>query len=159
MPFDRIFLDELSARNDIVDVVSQYVQLKKSGANYFGLCPFHNEKTGSFSVSPDKQIFHCFGCGAGGGVITFVMKAEGLSFPDAVHYLADRAGMQVPEQGEEERRAARHRDRLYALCRDAARFYYDTLWRPENRAPQQYFIGRGLSRRPCVMPAAVSLRP
>ena len=103
MPFDRIFLDELSARNDIVDVVSQYVQLKKSGANYFGLCPFHNEKTGSFSVSPDKQIFHCFGCGAGGGVITFVMKAEGLSFPDAVRYLADRAGMQVPEQGEEER--------------------------------------------------------
>ena len=147
MPFDRIFLDELSARNDIVDVVSQYVQLKKSGVNYFGLCPFHNEKTGSFSVSPDKQIFHCFGCGAGGGVITFVMKAEGLSFPDAVRYLADRAGMQVPEQGEEERRAARHRDRLYALCRDAARFYYDTLWRPENRAPQQYFIGRGLSRR------------
>ena len=147
MPFDRIFLDELSARNDIVDVVSQYVQLKKSGANYFGLCPFHNEKTGSFSVSPDKQIFHCFGCGAGGGVITFVMKAEGLSFPDAVRYLADRAGIQVPEQGEEERRAARHRDRLYALCRDAARFYYDTLWRPENRAPQQYFIGRGLSRR------------
>ena len=111
MPFDRIFLDELSARNDIVDVVSQYVQLKKSGANYFGLCPFHNEKTGSFSVSPDKQIFHCFGCGAGGGVITFVMKAEGLSFPDAVRYLADRAGMQVPEQGEAARRAARHRDR------------------------------------------------
>ena len=65
MPFDRIFLDELSARNDIVEIVSQYVQLKKSGANYFGLCPFHNEKTGSFSVSPDKQIFHCFGCGAG----------------------------------------------------------------------------------------------
>ena len=147
MPFDRIFLDELSARNDIVDVVSQYVQLKKSGANYFGLCPFHNEKTGSFSVSPDKQIFHCFGCGAGGGVITFVMKAEGLSFPDAVRYLADRAGMQVPEQGEAERRAARHRDRLYALCKDAARFYYETLWKPENRAPQQYFIGRGLSRR------------
>ena len=83
MPFDRIFLDELSARNDIVEIVSQYVQLKKSGANYFGLCPFHNEKTGSFSVSPDKQIFHCFGCGAGGGVITFIMKAEGLTFPHA----------------------------------------------------------------------------
>ena len=147
MPFDRIFLDELSARNDIVDIVSQYVHLKKSGANYFGLCPFHNEKTGSFSVSPDKQIFHCFGCGAGGGVITFVMKAEGLSFPDAVRYLADRAGMQIPEQGEAERKAARHRERLYALCRDAGRFYYDTLWRPENRVPQQYFINRGLSRR------------
>ena len=113
MPFDRIFLDELSARNDIVDIVSQYVQLKKSGANYFGLCPFHNEKTGSFSVSPDKQIFHCFGCGAGGGVITFVMKAEGLSFPDAVRYLADRAGMQVPEQGEAERRAAREAEGDY----------------------------------------------
>ena len=113
MPFDRIFLDELSARNDIVEIVSQYVQLKKSGANYFGLCPFHNEKTGSFSVSPDKQIFHCFGCGAGGGVITFIMKAEGLTFPDAVRYLAERAGMQIPEQGEAERKAARHRERLY----------------------------------------------
>ena len=133
MPFDRIFLDELSARNDIVEIVSQYVQLKKSGANYFGLCPFHNEKTGSFSVSPDKQIFHCFGCGAGGGVITFIMKAEGLTFPDAVRYLAERAGMQIPEQGEAERKAARHRERLYALCRDAGRYYYDTLWRPENR--------------------------
>lgn len=147
MPFDRVFLDELSARNDIVDIVSQYVQLKKSGANYFGLCPFHNEKTASFSVSPDKQIFHCFGCGAGGGVITFVMKAEGLEFPDAVRYLADRAGMQVPEQGEADRQAARRRERLYALCKDAARFYYDTLWKPENRAAQQYFIGRGLHRR------------
>ena len=147
MAFDRVFLDELSARNDIVDVVSQYVHLKKSGANYFGLCPFHNEKTPSFSVSPDKQIFHCFGCGAGGGVITFTMKAEGLEFPDAVRYLAARAGMQVPEQGEADRQAARRRDRLYALCKDAARFYYDTLWKPENRVAQQYFLGRGLHRR------------
>ena len=147
MPFDRIFLDELSARNDIVEIVSQYVQLKKSGANYFGLCPFHNEKTGSFSVSPDKQIFHCFGCGAGGGVITLIMKAVGRTFPDAVRYLAERAGMQIPEQGEAERKAARHRERLYALCRDAGRYYYDTLWRPENRTAQQYFINRGLSRR------------
>lgn len=147
MAFDRGFLDELSARSDIVDIVSQYVQLKKSGANYFGLCPFHNEKTPSFSVAPDKQIFHCFGCGAGGGVITFVMKAEGLEFPDAVRYLAARAGMEVPEQGEADRKAARHRDRLYALCKDAARFYYDTLWLPENRAAQQYFLRRGLHRR------------
>ena len=83
MPFDRIFLDELSARNDIVEIVSQYVQLKKSGANYFGLCPFHNEKTGSFSVSPDKQIFHCFGCGAGGGATESVcMRSAGT--PDAI---------------------------------------------------------------------------
>ncbi|WP_031475838.1 DNA primase [Agathobaculum desmolans] len=147
MAFDRVFLDELSARNDIVEVVSQYVPLKKSGANYFGLCPFHNEKSASFSVSPDKQIFHCFGCGAGGGVITFVMKAEGLEFPDAVRFLAARAGMQVPEQGEADRQAARRRDRLYALCRDAGRFYYDTLWKPENRAAQEYFLRRGLHRR------------
>ena len=147
MPFDRVFLDELAARNDIVEVVSQYVQLKKSGANYFGLCPFHNEKTASFSVSPDKQIFHCFGCGAGGGVITFVMKAEGLEFPDAVRFLADKAGMQVPEQNETDRKAAHRRDRLYALCKDAGRFYYDTLWLPENRAMQQYFFSRGLHRR------------
>ena len=147
MAFDRVFLDELSARNDIVEVVSQYVPLKKSGANYFGLCPFHNEKSASFSVSPDKQIFHCFGCGAGGGVITFVMKAEGLEFPDAVRFLAARAGIQVPEQGEADRQAARRRDRLYALCRDAGRFYYDTLWKPENRAAQEYFLRRGLHRR------------
>ena len=92
MPFDRIFLDELSARNDIVEIVSQYVQLKKSGANYFGLCPFHNEKTGSFSVSPDKQIFHCFGCNKGGGAVRFVMEMENLSFPDAVRKLVKAAG-------------------------------------------------------------------
>ncbi len=147
MPFDRMFLDELAARNDIVEIVSQYVALKKSGANYFGLCPFHNEKTPSFSVSPDKQIFHCFGCGAGGGVITFVMKAEGLEFPDAVRFLAARAGMQVPEQGEADRQAAQHRERLYALCRDAARYFYSTLWLPENSAVQQYFLKRGLRRR------------
>lgn len=147
MAFDRIFLDELSARNDIVDVVSQYVPLKKSGANYFGLCPFHNEKSPSFSVSADKQIFHCFGCGAGGGVITFVMKAEGLEFPDAVRFLAAHCGIEVPEQGEDERKAARHRERLYALCKDAGRFFYDTLWLPENRSVQQYFLNRGLHRR------------
>ena len=90
MAIDRSFLDELNARNDIVDVVSSYVPMKRQGANYFGLCPFHNEKSPSFSVSPDKQIFHCFGCGAGGGVISFIMRAEGLEFRDAVQFLADR---------------------------------------------------------------------
>ena len=140
-------INEIKYRNDIETAVSQYVNLKRRGKNLVGLCPFHSEKTPSFTVYPENGSFYCFGCGAGGGVITFVMKAEGLSFPDAVRYLADRAGMQVPEQGEAERRAARHRDRLYALCKDAARFYYETLWKPENRVPQQYFIGRGLSRR------------
>ena len=94
MAFSESFLDELIARNDIVDVVGSYVQLtKRSGSNQFGLCPFHNEKTPSFSVSSDKQIYHCFGCGKGGGVINFIMEIEGLSFRDAVAFLAKRSGM------------------------------------------------------------------
>ena len=88
MAIDERFLDELNARCDIVDIVSRYVSLKKKGSNYFGLCPFHNEKTPSFSVAPDKQIFYCFGCGKGGGPIRFIMDAEGLDFPDAVRFLA-----------------------------------------------------------------------
>ncbi len=147
MAFDRVFLDELSARNDIVDVVSQYVHLKKSGANYFGLCPFHNEKTPSFSVSSDKQIFHCFGCGEGGGVITFIMKAEGLEFRDAVKFLADRVGMRVPEDTKADLDASRHRERLLALLKDSARFFHSELWLPENEKVQQYFLKRGLTKR------------
>lgn len=145
MAFDRGFLDELSARSDILDIVSRYVQLKKSGSNYFGLCPFHNEKSASFSVSPDKQIYHCFGCGAGGGVINFIMRAEGLEFPDAVRFLANQAGMQVPEDHADPR-AAHRRERLLALSRDAGRFFYDQLWAPEHRAEQEYFARRGLVR-------------
>ena len=98
MPFPQSFLDELMARSDIVDVVGSYVQLTRKGANLFGLCPFHSEKTGSFSVSPDKQIYYCFGCKRGGGVINFIMEEENLSFPDAVRFLAKRAGMEVPEE-------------------------------------------------------------
>ncbi len=147
MAFDHAFLEELCARNDIVDVVSQYVRLKKSGSNYFGLCPFHNEKTASFSVAPDKQIFHCFGCGAGGGVITFTMQAEGLEFMDAVHFLANRVGMKVPENSPADREASKKRERILALCKDAARYFYNTLWLPENREVQQYFARRGLRRR------------
>ena len=97
MAFPQSFLDELLARNDIVDVVGSYVQLTRKGSNLFGLCPFHSEKTGSFSVSPDKQIYHCFGCKKGGGVINFIMEEENLPFPDAVRFLAKRAGMEVPE--------------------------------------------------------------
>ncbi len=97
MAFPESFLQELAERNDIVDVVSGYVRLtKKSGSNLFGLCPFHSEKTPSFSVSPDKQIYHCFGCGKGGSVISFIMEIENLSFPEAVAFLANRAGMQLP---------------------------------------------------------------
>lgn len=145
MAFDQSFLDELTARSDIVDVVSRYVQLKRSGANYFGLCPFHNEKSPSFSVSPDKQIFYCFGCGQGGGVISFVMRAEGLEFPDAVAFLAKQCGLPVPEDTQDPQ-AGRRRERLLNLMRDAARFYYAELWKPENQRVQQYFARRGLRR-------------
>lgn len=146
MAFDQDFLDELTARSDIVDVVSRYVQLKRSGANYFGLCPFHNEKSPSFSVSPDKQIFYCFGCHAGGGVISFVMRAEGLEFADAVAFLAKQAGLPLPEDRQDPQ-AGRRRERLLNLMRDAARFYYAELWKPENAAVQQYFARRGLRRK------------
>ena len=90
MPFPQSFMDELTARNDIVDVVGSYVQLTRKGGNLFGLCPFHSEKTGSFSVSPDKQIFYCFGCKKGGGVINFIMDIENLPFPDAVRWRCQR---------------------------------------------------------------------
>ena len=146
MAIDHAFLDELTARNDIVDVVSRYVALKRQGANYFSLCPFHNEKSASFSVSPDKQIYHCFGCGAGGGVINFVMRAEGLEFHDAVQFLADRSGLKVP-QDQMNQGAARRRERLLALLKDVGRFYYDTLWMPEYTPVQQYFARRGLTRK------------
>ena len=126
MAFPRQFLDELVSRCDIVDVVSSYVALQHKGSNYFGLCPFHNEKTGSFSVSPDKQIYYCFGCKRGGGVISFIMEIEGLSFPDAVRFLAKRVGMTVPEE-EADREASRHRQRLLAVNKDAARWFYQNL--------------------------------
>ena len=131
------FLDELIARSDIVDVISDYVHLTKKGSNLFGLCPFHSEKTGSFSVSPDKQIYHCFGCGKGGGVINFIMEEENLSFPDAVRFLAKRAGMEVPEE-DRHGESSRLRTRVLALNKDAARFYYKLLQGSEGRSVQQY---------------------
>lgn len=94
--YSEEIIDEIRQSNDIVDVISQYMNLKRSGRNYFGLCPFHNEKSPSFSVSPDKQIFHCFGCGVGGNVITFIMKIEGCGFVEAVQILAEKANIQLP---------------------------------------------------------------
>ena len=131
MQFNEAFLMELAERNDIADVVSEYVRLgKRSGANLFGLCPFHNEKTPSFCVSPDKQIYHCFGCGKGGGVINFIMEIEGLSFPEAVEFLAKRAGMELPRETDD--REGRQRARLYELNREAARFFYNQLQLPSG---------------------------
>ena len=112
MAFPQNFMDELIARNDIVDVVSSYVQLSRKGANLFGLCPFHSEKTGSFSVSPDKQIYYCFGCKRGGGVINFIMEEENLTFPDAVRFLAKRAGMEIPEEDGDQEAGRRRARRL-----------------------------------------------
>ena len=141
MAFSESFLTELAERNDIVDVVSGYVRLgKKSGSNMFGLCPFHSEKTPSFSVSPDKQIYHCFGCGKGGGVINFIMEIENLSFPEAVEFLAKRAGMPMPE--EENDRESRKRSRMLALNRDAARFFYAQLSTAQGGAARDYMAKR-----------------
>ena len=141
MAFSESFLTELTERNDIVDVVSGYVRLgKKSGSNMFGLCPFHSEKTPSFSVSPDKQIYHCFGCGKGGGVINFIMEIENLSFPEAVEFLATRAGMPIPE--EENDRESRKRSRMLSLNRDAARFFYAQLSTPQGGAARDYMAKR-----------------
>ena len=143
MAFPQSFLDELVARSDIVDVVGSYVALTKKGANYFGLCPFHNEKTGSFSVSPDKQIYHCFGCGKGGSVISFIMEIENLSFPEAVAFLANRAGMQLPEQSDDP--GAKKRQRLLALNRDAARFFHAQLKTPAGQPARDYLARRQLT--------------
>lgn len=141
MAFSESFLTELTERNDIVDVVSGYVRLgKKSGSNMFGLCPFHSEKTPSFSVSPDKQIYHCFGCGKGGGVINFIMEIENLSFPEAVEFLAKRSGMQMPQ--EENDRESKKRSRMLALNRDAARFFYEQLSTPPGAAARAYMAKR-----------------
>ena len=108
MPFPESFLQELTDRNEISEVVSGYVRLtKKSGSNLFGLCPFHSEKTPSFSVSTDRQIYHCFGCGKGGGVINFIMEIENLSYPDAVRFLARRVGLSVPEDERDENNRTR----------------------------------------------------
>ncbi|MCI9609384.1 MAG: DNA primase [Oscillibacter sp.] len=149
MAFPQSFMDELTARCDIVDVVGSYVQLTRKGSNLFGLCPFHSEKTGSFSVSPDKQIYYCFGCKRGGGVINFIMEEENLPFPDAVRFLAKRAGLEVPEE-EGDREAGRRRQRLLDLNRDAARFYYRLLQQPEGRAVQAYLDRRQIRKATAV---------
>ncbi len=147
MAFPERFIEELISRSDIVDVVSSYVALtKRSGSSMFGLCPFHNEKTPSFSVSADKQIYHCFGCGKGGGVINFIMEIENLSYPDAVYFLAKRAGLTVPEDDRPDPNRGR-RARMLELNRDAARFFYDMLSRPEGAAAVEYINRRGLTKK------------
>ena len=145
MPFPPAFLDELAARNPIEEVVGQYVNLKRSGSNLFGLCPFHGEKTPSFSVAPDKGIYYCFGCHKGGGVINFEMEIEGLSYPDAVRALAQRVGMEVPDDEEYQSRY-RKQERLWALSKEAARFFVTQLYDPVGAEGLRYAQSRGMSK-------------
>lgn len=141
------WLDELRARADIVKVIGSYVTLKKNGHRYVGLCPFHNETAPSFSVDEQKQVYHCFGCKAGGSVIQFVMDIERLSFPEAVAFLADQLHMPLPEMQNdpayEKRRTLK--ERIYLANRTAARMYHQLLWQPESSAILHYLQQRGLS--------------
>ncbi len=146
MRYSEETIDRVRSGNDIVDVIGSCVQLKKKGASYFGICPFHNEKTPSFSVSPQKQIYYCFGCGAGGDVVSFLMEYENMSFPEALKSLADRAGITLPQrtESEEQGEAKRERERILSLLKDAATFYYNNLRSPEGKDGLDYFRKRGL---------------
>lgn len=145
MAFPPAFIDELISRNPIEDVVGQYVELKRSGSNLFGLCPFHGEKTASFSVAPDKQIYYCFGCHKGGSAINFIMEIESLSYPDAVRHLAKRAGIDVPED-ENYKSQYKKQERLLSLCKDAARYFRQQLFSPVGHEAAEYIVSRSLSR-------------
>lgn len=139
-------IEEVRQTNDIVDIISQYVHLKRSGRNFFGLCPFHNEKSPSFSVSPDKQIFHCFGCGVGGNVFTFLSKIEGINFVEAVQTLAERSNIQLPtlknnvDTAKEELKA-----KVMKVNEFTAAYYHENLYKPESKIAQDYIKKRKLS--------------
>ena len=141
------WLDDLYQRADIVNVVSRYVPLKKNGSRYWGLCPFHHEKSPSFCVSPDVNLYYCFGCKAGGNVIQFIMEMERLSFQEAVEYLAEQLHMPVPDMKEdpEDERRRSVRERLLGANRAAAQWYHELLWKPEGKAALDYLYQRGLS--------------
>ncbi len=139
-------LEEVRQANDIVDVISQYVHLKRSGRNFFGLCPFHNEKSPSFSVSPDKQIFHCFGCGVGGNVFTFLSKIEGINFVEAVQQLAERANIQLPTfENHVDRQKEELKAKVYKVNEFTAAYYHENLYKPTAKLAQEYVKKRKLS--------------
>lgn len=148
MRYSDELLDEIKSKNDIIDIVSQYVILKRSGRNYMGLCPFHKEKSPSFCVSPDKQIFHCFGCGVGGNVIHFIGKIENLNFIESLELLANRAGIELPKSGNaEDDRISRLKSRVYELNKCAAEFYHQNLYKPTAKPAQEYVKKRRLDNR------------
>ncbi|MBQ3021754.1 MAG: DNA primase [Clostridia bacterium] len=143
--FPEELVNEVIQANDIVDIVSGYVRLKRSGSSFMGCCPFHREKTPSFHVSADKQLYHCFGCGAGGSVIQFVMNAEGLDFPDALRFLAERSGIRLPEN-EQDKGDERYKrkQKMYEMNKDAARFFRERLLSSDGQAAQEYLKKRQL---------------
>ena len=147
MFYPEDIVEEVRTKNDIVDIVSGYVKLQKKGSNYFGLCPFHNEKSPSFSVSPSKQMYYCFGCGAGGNAITFLMEYENYSFPEALQVLADRAGVELPkeEMTKEARAQADLRATLLEINKLAANYFYYQLKQPQGKLGYDYLAGRKLS--------------
>lgn len=139
-------IDEVRQTNDIVDIISQYVHLKRSGRNFFGLCPFHNEKSPSFSVSPDKQIFHCFGCGVGGNVFTFLTKIEGISFVEAVQTLAERSNIQLPTlENNQDSKREELKAKVYKVNEFTAQFYHENLYKPDSKIAQEYIKKRKLT--------------
>jgi len=141
-------IEEIRSNNDIVDIISQYVILKRSGRSYFGLCPFHKEKSPSFSVSPDKQIFHCFGCGAGGNVFHFVSKIENINFIESVQTLADRAGIQLPSlDSGEDTKTQMLKSKVYEINEVAAQFYHENLYKPTSKLAQDYVKKRKLDNK------------
>lgn len=138
-------IDEIRNSNDIVDIISQYVNLKKSGRNFFGLCPFHNEKSPSFAVSPDKQIFHCFGCGVGGNVFHFVSKIENIGFKESVEMLANRANITLPTiDNEQDNKLSYLKSRVYEINKQTAQFYHENLYKPTSKIAQEYIKKRKL---------------
>ncbi len=147
MYYSDELVEEIRSRSDIVDVVSGYVKLQKKGANHWGCCPFHSEKTPSFAVNGNKQMYHCFGCGAGGNVYTFIMNYENHTFPEAVKMLADRAGVQIPEPeiSEEAKKRESRKTRLLEVNKEAAKFFYYQLRSPRGETGQQYFKRRMLT--------------
>ena len=146
--YSNEIIDEIINSNDIVDVISQYVVLKRSGRNFFGLCPFHKEKTPSFSVSPDKQIFHCFGCGVGGNVIHFVSKIENIDFKETLELLSDRAGIILPTLSNiEDNKTLNLKNKIYEINELTAKFYHENLYKPTSKLAQEYIKKRKLDNK------------
>ena len=146
MRYSEEILEEVRQSNDIVEVISQYIHLKRKGRSYFGLCPFHNEKSPSFSVSPDKQIFHCFGCGVGGNVITFISKIEGLGFKETIETLAERVNITLPTEVNTDNKKEELKSKVYKVNSFAAEYYHKRLYEPRSKVGQDYVKERKLNQ-------------